>query len=396
MNIKQQLRRLNAFGFFACLRITDAVWVVFLIGRGFSLWQVGLAEGVFHAVSLLCEIPSGMAADLIGRRRCLALSGLCGLVSALLMVLCRGFSGVCASMVFSALSCSFISGSDEALLYDSLLETGREQSFLAASAHYSRLQQAGTMLSNAASLLARVMGFIGFYCLDAGICSLRILAAWSLSEPAVTAAQALRQQHPLRDLGSRFRQHIRTVSEFLRKHPRAAALMLADGIINLPGYLTLMFLQQRLHELGVAAMWLGIPVMCIGLARMAGTAIGEKLRPKGLRCLYAGSAILVGAGTICAGIAPLFPAVAGAMLAAGAMDAWILHLQKHLNELFPSDQRATLVSVDMMAYSVLMVAAAPVTGWLGDSTGMSGAGLLMMGTVIELTGILILTLQARR
>lgn len=72
MDIKQQLRKLNAFGFFTCLRIPDAVWVVLLAARGFSLWQIGLAEGIFHGVSLLCEIPSGMAADLMGRRRSLA------------------------------------------------------------------------------------------------------------------------------------------------------------------------------------------------------------------------------------------------------------------------------------------------------------------------------------
>ena len=86
MNIQTQLRRLNIFGFSATLRVTDAVWVVFLMTRGFSLWQVGLAEGIFHAVSLLCEIPSGMAADLMGRRRSLATAGLCGMIAALLMV----------------------------------------------------------------------------------------------------------------------------------------------------------------------------------------------------------------------------------------------------------------------------------------------------------------------
>ena len=103
MNIQTQLRKLNTFGFFACLRIPDTVWVVFLIGRGFSLWQIGLAEALFHVVSLLCEIPSGMAADLMGRRRSLAAAGVCGLVSALLMACSTSFFGVCLSMVFPPL-----------------------------------------------------------------------------------------------------------------------------------------------------------------------------------------------------------------------------------------------------------------------------------------------------
>ena len=125
MNIKKQLRILNTFGFSACLRIPDAVWVVLLVARGYSLWQVGLAEGIFHIVSLLGEIPSGMAADLMGRRRCLMAAGLCGVVSALLMAFSQHFFGVCLSMVFSAFACNFISGSEEALLDGSLLQADR-------------------------------------------------------------------------------------------------------------------------------------------------------------------------------------------------------------------------------------------------------------------------------
>lgn len=387
MNIKQQLRRLNVFGCTATLRITDAVWVVFLVSRGYSLWQVGLAEGIFHMVSLLCEIPSGIAADLIGRRRTLALSGLCGLCSALLMVMSSSFSGICLAMAFSALSCSLISGSDEALLYDSLVEAGQEEYYIPASARYTQVQNLGTMLSNAASLLASFLNYVGFYLLDAGICAVRALTALSLTEPTVTQTQAERQAHPFRDLGNRFWEHVSNVVGFLKNHPGAGLLILADGLVTLPSYLTLMFLQQRLSDLGVPTMWLGLPVMCIALARMMGTAIGGRLRPARLRPLYTAAALLVGFGTILAGAAPVISAVLGAMLAAGAMDVWMLHLQKRLNSLYPSDQRATLISVNMMAYSGLMVIVSPAVGWLGDITGIPGAGLCALGAVVGIGGL---------
>lgn len=62
MNLKKQLACLYTNYFFTGLRITDAVWVALLAARGFSLWEIGFAESVFHIVSLLCEVPSGMAA----------------------------------------------------------------------------------------------------------------------------------------------------------------------------------------------------------------------------------------------------------------------------------------------------------------------------------------------
>jgi len=388
MNIQTQLRRLNIFGFSACLRITDAVWVVFLIGRGFSLWQVGIAEGLFHLISLLCEIPSGMAADLIGRRRSLAMAGLCGMVSALLMAFSNTFFGVCLSMTFSALACNFISGSDEALLYDSLVQTDQEQNYISANAAYSQMQNLGSTLSNFATLLAGLFSYIGFYLLDAGICLIRIISALNLTEPVVTQTQKQRQQNPFADLKLRFTEHFSIAAAFIHSHPGAAKLMLADGFITLPGYLTLMFVQQRFNELGIATMWLGLPVMCIAAARFIGVAVGKRLQPHRIWTLYAAAAALVGIGTIAAGAAPVFPAICGAMLASAAMDAWVLHLQNTLNALYPSDQRATLVSVNMMAYSVLMIIASPLVGLLGDFNGSAGTGLCVLGGMILISGLI--------
>ena len=71
MKIKRQFFFLHLYNFLFSFRIADGVWVVFLLSRGFTLAQVGVAEGVFHVVSFLCEVPSGMAADLVGRKRIL-------------------------------------------------------------------------------------------------------------------------------------------------------------------------------------------------------------------------------------------------------------------------------------------------------------------------------------
>ena len=60
IHLKKQLRCIYLSNFFSGLRITDAVWVALLAARGFSLWEIGLAESVYHIVSLLCEVPSGI------------------------------------------------------------------------------------------------------------------------------------------------------------------------------------------------------------------------------------------------------------------------------------------------------------------------------------------------
>lgn len=395
MYIRKQLKRLYAFGFISCLRLPDAVWVVLLTARGFSLWQIGLAEGIFHLVSLFFEIPSGVIADLIGRRRSLALAGTCGAVSALLMAFSGNFVGVCLSMVFSALACNFISGSDEALLYDSLVQVNRTEDYLAANTRYTQAQNVGGMVSHAGSLLTSVCGYATFYLLDAGVCLLRALTAMGLTEPTVTTAQSERQRYPFRAIGQRFRKQMRESVSFFRAYPRAGWLMMADGLIGLPGYLTLMFLQQRLNEQNVSVTWLGLPIMAISLARIVGVSAGKRLRPRRLGSFYGMAALLVGFGTVLAGVSDVLPSVLGAMVAAACMDAWMLHLQERLNTLFPSDCRATLGSVNNMTYSLLMIAASPLVGWLGDVGPTAGTGLLALGLLIAVVGVAALVVSRK-
>ena len=44
MNIKKQLQNLYLYEIISGLQIVDAVWVLLLLSRGFSLAQTGIAE----------------------------------------------------------------------------------------------------------------------------------------------------------------------------------------------------------------------------------------------------------------------------------------------------------------------------------------------------------------
>lgn len=385
-NLKKQLRILYGYSFASCLRITTAVWVVLLAARGFSLWQIGLAEGIFHIVSLLGEVPSGMAADLMGRRRTLALSGVLGALSSLAMISGAGYGWICLSMGLSALSYNLISGTQEAITYDSLVAVAREQEYLQIDANCCQLQTLGNALSDLCSMLAGVLSYVGFYLADACITLSRTALALALAEPVVTERQAASHKNPFAGLKGRFFEHLSTTLLFLRQNPAVLQKIMANALISLPGYLTLMFLQQRLTELGTPVMLLGLPILAVELAGMAGIAVGRRLRIARLRPFYALCTLLCGLGTVCAGLAPLWAAVAGAMLATACFNAWFLHSQKSLNAAYPSDQRATLVSVDSMAYSVLMIAASPLTGLLGDAAGTAGAGLAALGLLLAAAG----------
>ena len=73
LKIKKQIECLYTSAILSNLSLTGA-WVAILAARGFSLVEISLAETVFHIVSLIFELPSGILADVFGRKRMLLLS----------------------------------------------------------------------------------------------------------------------------------------------------------------------------------------------------------------------------------------------------------------------------------------------------------------------------------
>ena len=376
LNLKRQLACIYTSSLFSGLRITDAVWVALLAARGFSLWEIGLAESVFHVVSLLCEVPSGMAADLLGRKKTLVSGGVCMVLQSLLMAFASDLFTICFAMGLNALAMTMFSGTSTALLYDSLKQEGCEERYIQVSANGSQISMLANAIGSMASILNQFLGYAGFYLLNAAF------------EGA--SALASREKHPLRALPEQFRQLVRDSLHVLRTCPMAVKLIASSALISVPSYLTKMFLQQRLVELGWPTELLFLPLLLGGLACVAGTEIGRRVRCRSMRRLYTACALLCGVGTLLVGAAPAWGGILGMMLVQGVLEVYLLHESQKLNDAIPSDQRATLISVDGMAYSLLMIPASPLVGAVGDAFGQAGAGLALLGGVIVLSGVALL------
>lgn len=390
LNLKQQLRCIYISDFFSGLRITDAVWVALLAARGFSLWEIGLAESVYHIVSLFCEVPSGMAADLLGRRKTLLSGGVLTVTCNLLMAFAPNLFTICLAMGLNALAMTMFSGTFTALVYDSLKTEGREDEYIQVSANSSQISMLANAIGSLASLLKRFLGFAGFYLLSAAFEGVSTAALALMEEPIVTKAQASRGKHPLHALPEQFRQLVRDSLHVLHACPMAVKLIASSALISVPSYLTKMFLQQRLVELGWPTELLFLPLLLGGLACVAGTEIGRRVRCRSMRRLYTACALLCGMGTLLVGTAPAWGGILGMMLVQGVLEVYLLHESQKLNDAIPSDQRATLISVDGMAYSLLMIPASPLVGAVGDAFGQAGAGLALLGGVIVLSGVALL------
>ena len=102
-------------------------------------------------VSLTFEVPSGMAADLLGRRKTLVAGGVCMVLSNLLMAFAPDLFFICLAMALSALANAMFSGTASALTYDSLKQCGRTDDYLRVSANCSQLSMLATAVGSRTS-----------------------------------------------------------------------------------------------------------------------------------------------------------------------------------------------------------------------------------------------------
>lgn len=396
MNIRKQTVLMYLYEAALAFRMVDAVWVIFLLERGFSLAQVGIAEGVFHITSMIFEVPSGMAADLFGRRRTLILSGIVGMCSAVLMTW-EGWAGfIYCGMVFSALSLNLASGTEEALIYDSLLEAGSEGSYKKVWANISFIARMASTFACAASPLAIMMGYRHTYYISAFLYFCTIVFVLQVKEPVVTEKQKMRSRSGTeekggwskdqmkRELGERWKKHIAETGIFIKDHPRTMVKLLANAALACPCYLIMMYLQEHLVNCGWPKSFIGIPMLVIPFAGAVGTRIAVKNRSRLSKALLIGG-IISGIGTCLVGSNALVIVIIGACVARGCEGFAEILVSENVNRDFTSDHRATLVSVDSMCYSLLMVAASPLTGFVGERFGVNAAFYLLGGTLLTAT-----------
>lgn len=370
MNIKKQLRKLYLYELISGFQIVDAVWVVFLLQRGFSIAQVGIAEGVFHVVSMCCEIPSGMVADLIGRKRTLVLSGLVSAAGSLCMILTNAFPMILVAMGLNALSYNLVSGSREALTYDSLLEAGAQEEYLRVSAIQEKLYLFVFAAANLFSVVTVSLGYEKGYLISMvqGICC--SIVAFRIWEPGrENTKQHEKNRHWTRIL----RKHVIESGKFFVTHGFAARRMLISGVAAAGYYIVFMLLQQHLVEQGLQAKWIGIPLLLISFGGMAGASLGEKTGKVKIKFLLLAGGVLEGVLIVFSGMPALPGCVLAAAFAHGISEMLAIRIGDENQKVFSSEVRATMVSVESMVYSVVMVVLSPVVGWLSEKFSISGA-----------------------
>ena len=356
-SIRKQLGKLYSSSILGNLSLTGA-WVAILAARGYSLVEIGVAETVFHIVSLLFEIPSGVLADVFGKKKMLLASTLMAMISDVVMILSCNLFTVCLSIAFRALSYNCSSGSGDALAYDSLKLVGQESGFERYESNQMTIWRVCEGLSTLCAGFALTIGHQLAYgvSLITGAVQLMILA--TLREVQIGEKQT---GMPLaKQLVSCFADSFRFVGQVRS----ALGLMFCNSFVGAVDTLLLFFLQAKLPQRGIPAWALGLALLFMQLGGIAGSRLILRFPKARWRWVLAVSASLVGLGFLAEHSGLYWIMTLGGFLSAIGDDALQVRTNAILQSMFPSEQRATLTSLESFTFSVIMIVLSPLAGYV--------------------------------
>lgn len=363
----KQIKTLYASSIIGGLSITGA-WVAILASRGYSLVEIGIAETVFHITSLLFEIPSGVLADVFGRKRMLLVSTILNMLGCLVMIGSVNLAHVCIAMAFFAGNYNFASGTGDALAYDSLKLANRQSEYAKYESNQLIIYRLSEGISTLCAGFALMIGYRLAYStsLVNGVIQLLILQTLIEVRGDENEKQEEKQEQEYQKIaGSIKSELIKCFLEsiaFLKSAKKAVFLMFCNSFVGAIDILLLFFLQAKLLESGIPHMLLGAALFLMQSGGIIGAKIIFLLQKMKYRNIAVMAALLVVFGVALEASDITVIMVLGGFIAALGDDALQVRTNAKLQDMFPSEQRATLISVESFTFSVIMILLSPLAG----------------------------------
>lgn len=361
---------------------------LFLLDAGLTNLEAFAANAFFSVGMVVFEIPTGVVADTRGRR----VSYLAGsLVLAATTALYYGlwvwqapFWQWAVSSALLGLGFTFFSGALEAWVVDALRHAGQTGGLEVV---FGRAQ----VVTGAAMLTGSVLGGVVAQATDLGVPYL--LRVGTLLLMFAVAALLMRELgftpdrvRPAREVA---RDVARTSFDFGRRHPPVRWLMAAGAFTSGVGFYAFYAMQPFLLELYGEGGAYG--VAGIAAAVVAGSQLVGGLAASRARALVRRRTTAIVLGTAVStvvlaalGFARSFAVALVLLVVMGIAQAAIFPIrQAFLNDLVPSDRRATLLSADSMVAGVGAAVVQPALGrsadvWSYGTSYVLGAGIELL------------------
>ena len=363
MTLKHNILKMYLLKGVLWFMVAMPIIVLFFQEHGLSLTEVMIIQAIYSLSVAVFEIPSGYIADLFGRKHTIVLSTIFSFSGYLVFSFFGGFYAFAAASTLVGIGGSLMSGSDSALLYDTLLETGDKKT-------YTKIEGRNYAIGNFSEATAGILGgflavssiYLPIY-VQTGILFLSIPIALTLVEPTM---------HKENKIERSFKAILGVVKFAMVENAKLRWLIIYSSAMGVATLSMAWFAQPFFKEVGVPLAYFGI--LWAGLNFSAGlTSFNshkfdtDESNTKMLLYLalaMATSFVFLGFNISLFGI--IF--IVFIYLLRGIVTPI---LRNAINENTSSNKRATVLSIRSFIIRISFAICAPIFGYLADNYSLN-------------------------
>jgi MFS family permease len=364
-NLHRNIRKLYAFSFLQKTLFPMAIITLFWKDHiGLSLMQILLLQSIFSLATVVLDYPAGYVSDRLGYRVALNIASMFGIAGWGIYTVAGSFGEVLIAEILLGISLSFISGSDSALLYETLRTEGNEQLYARFEGRMNGFAQTGEALGAIfAGVLYAAAPLLPFF-LQVGVW----IAALGITRLMVETP---------RDSAISARSHLAEALHTARyafldnRHLRYTILL--NTLLGIASFFPVWLIQPYMQQCGVPIAWFG-PVwtganLTVALCAMASHRVQTRLGDRTMVVLFL---VLIAVGYFGLGFVGglwgfLFYYLLTCMR--GLRGPMLLN---HAQMESPSAKRAGILSLQSLSFRLLFACTGPFVGKLADRTGVMG------------------------
>ena len=369
-----------------CFMLIMPIIVLFFQENGLTMKEVLLLQSIFSIGIILFEIPSGYFSDVIGRKVTIIIGCILGFVGFGTYSLSYNFTGFLIAELTLGLGSSFLSGTDSAIVYDSLIQSKKEKD-------YKKIEGRGMAIGNFSEAIASFLGgFIAlislrtpFY-LETIMIFLTIPIAFTLIEP---------KRHKYKNKEGSIKEIIKIVKYSTHHNMEIKWLIFYSGFIGASTLTMVWFIQPYFKFVGLPLAYFGIAWGILNLSVGIFSLYAHKIemfvgRKKSLISLIFISFI----GYVLLGIFNSLWAIIFIILFYFVRGISGPILKDYINKLISSNMRATVLSVKNLFGRLVFAIIGPFIGWVTDLYSLQIA-LLTSGSVFVVLGVISLIFMSK-
>ncbi len=371
MDFQSNIWKMNFAHFFSSMHLTAAVSTLFFIQFGhLDFTQIFFLQSWYMFWIFVLEIPTGVLADRFGRKVVIVLSGFAGAIAALFYGSVPNFYIFMLAEFVWALGASLVSGSDQALIYDTLKKIRKKNLAKRIFSRYTNMSMLSFVFAAPlSSIIAATLGLQAAMLLTAVPFTIGGIISLTLKEPPYKNGNE----------STRMIRIFKTGLKIIRQNKIIRILAVDTALGFILFYFILWLYQPLFSKSGLDLVYWGVVA---GVMNVVGVLALEKVhvlenffgKKKLIYLTAVIPAMLYILSSFTSSIFLIIPIILS-IFALTSIRRPLLN--SYMNHYIPSAQRATVVSMAAMMQTILIIIINPFFGMLVDFS--LDAALVMLG-----------------